>query len=268
MTKKEIRALIAIFRERDTFESKIWEKYKYAKAKLIKYGNDAVEELIAVLTSEENRIAHFAFEILIEIGDERALPHLQKMYPFYPDGVISGKMQAIRDSAAVSQVNLDVKKLIENLSYDDRVESIREKWFARIVLIRNGKNVIDTLLKDVTTKNQNLLLSLAEVLGEIGDSKAVPYLQSALNRKNNWGATIVVLAVALIKLNNKMGLEYMKRMITNTETFRDLRLSSAQALYNLGLKNVFRNDEIIDFTGESMTKGYPEKLKALVESLV
>src|SRR3989338_8792946 len=142
-----------------------------------------------------------------------------------------------------------------------------EHLWAKIVLIIKSKKSIDDLIEALNHEDQAVILEVAEILGCIGDKKAIPHLKHVLTRNDLWGATAINTAVALIRLGDSAGTDFLKQQIINPEIHRDTRINAARALIRLGFNKIFERNDCINFNGESMPGDWPKVLEKFVDRL-
>lgn len=163
-----------------------------------------------------------------------------------------------------------VKKYIEDLEKENRLD-IRtlDYFFAKWILRLKGKNkeTFSELLEALNHKDQVVVSHVIEILGKIGNKQAIPYLKEILKRKDLWGITACSLGVALIELGDRMGIDFLKEKITDSEEHRDIRLDAAKVLIRFKIKDIFGKNEKINFAGESMTPQWSKTLENLVNKL-
>ena len=98
------------------------------------------------------------------------------------------------------------------------------------------------------SKNQCLLQYIIEVSGEISDNQITPHLEKLLLRNDLWGVNIRNTCIALIKLGEANGLNFIKSVIQDRNKPYELRSKSAEMLYRIGLRDIYEIDEdIIDW---------------------
>ncbi len=134
-------------------------------------GEEAVDYVIAALKDENEHVRRIASELLvnIDIPISRILNLLKKAE------------KPIRK--AVAEI-LD-KKGWEPETIEDEIYYYiaKEEWEK---VLRFGKDAVDVLIKLLKDKNDFLRFNAAEMLGEIGDSRAIIYLKELLNDKNKF----------------------------------------------------------------------------------
>lgn len=169
-----------------------------------------------------------------------------------------------------------IKKYIENLARQPKNFGILEffflvlsHFFAKWILILKGKDEVtfDELLKALGHENQEIVAYVVDILGRIGNKKAIPFLKDLLKRDNLWGLVVCSAGGSLIRLGDGTGVDYLKELIANSKVHRHTRLDAANLLLRLKIKDVFEKDERIDFGGETMTPEWSEKLEKLVNKL-
>jgi len=136
---------------------------------------------------------------------------------------------------------------IENLSKGGKFGvGLLDYFSAKLTLFIMGRSVFSELVNALNHENQYIIFQVVDMLGKIGDRRAIPYLKEMLKRTDLWGATTRSLGIALIRLGDKTGIDLLKNKITDPGIHRELRINSARALANLKIKNVFGKDEQVD----------------------
>jgi HEAT repeat protein len=79
------------------------------------------------------------------------------------------------------QERKDVSGLIRALSHQD----LTVQWKASEALVKLGPEHMETLIRALRTRNKDIRLGVLEVLGSIGDHRAVPSLLPILQEKSN-----------------------------------------------------------------------------------
>lgn len=159
-----------------------------------------------------------------------------------------------------------IKELISALDNLNSLNFIKIRLIKK-KLIAYGKKDIDIFLKNINSSNQKTLIISLQLLGEIGDAKAIPFIKEIMKEDDLWGETILNIGIALIKLEKNEGISFLKNKVVDINAHRDLRINSAKTLLRLNIKGVFTSDEIVDVTGESMTEEWSKKLLKLIDCL-
>jgi len=144
--------------------------------------------------------------------------------------------------------------------------------FVKWLLVQKGKKkeTFCQLLNALNHNDKVIVLHIADILGKIRNKQAVFYLKEIVKREQGEkfpGTVQLAAAVALIRLGDNIGLDFLKKKIINPKVYRELRIKAAEALISLRLKNVFAKDEKIEFGGESMTPEWSKTLEVLVNRL-
>ena len=161
-----------------------------------------------------------------------------------------------------------IKTYIENLSKGGEFGiGLLDYFFAKLVLVIKGRYAFKELIDGLSHENQYIVYQVVDALGKIKNKQAIPYLKEMLKKSDLWGVTACSLGVALIRLGDREGVDFLKEKITNPSVHRDTRIGAAKALIRLKIKNVFRKDEKIDFGGGTMTDEWSKVLQGLVEKL-
>ena len=140
-------------------------------------------------------------------------------------------------------------------------------WMIKNKLKKSVNKNFDEILQLVEDSSQETMMFIVEILGEIGNKKAIPVIKKCINKQDLWGRTILNIGIALIKLNDDEGAKYLKEKIRDIKSHRDLRINSAKALIKFRQKGIFGREEHIDVTGESMTDIWSINLSKLIDCL-
>ncbi|MFA5271180.1 MAG: HEAT repeat domain-containing protein [Candidatus Omnitrophota bacterium] len=163
-----------------------------------------------------------------------------------------------------------VKKYIEDLEKENRlnIETLGY-FFAKWILLTKGKDkeTFTELLEGLKHEDQIVVSHVADILGKIGNARAIPYLKEICKRKDLWGVTACSLGVALVRLGDRAGIDFLMEKITSPEEHRDVRMDAAKALIRLKIRDVFEKDGKVNFDGKTMTPEWSKKLESLVSKL-
>jgi len=127
---------------------------------------DEVTIYIEQLSSDDFATKRLAIEVLGEMGDNRALPHLLEIF--------SDEEWQIRNTAVDAIIKIDKEKAIEPLIslLRDKNASVRNSAISALQLV--GEKAVNALKDDVR-------IFTANTLGFIGATSAVPFLLKCLN---------------------------------------------------------------------------------------
>jgi len=163
---------------------------------------------------------------------------------------------------------IEIKKLIEILGNHGGMEYHPFRHLiAKVRLTKKDEIIFRELLAALESENQEIIMDVSEIIGNIGDIRAIPRLKKILEREDLWGATSRSIAVALIKLGDETGIKFLKNKIIDTNAHRDLRIRGARALLKLKVKNLFEEDELVDTSGETMSSMSSIVLEKLIKKL-
>lgn len=140
-------------------------------------------------------------------------------------------------------------------------------WFVKIKFKKKIQNTLEEVLPLLEQSDQDTMMFLIELFGEIGNKKVLPYIKKCIAHQDLWGRTMLNIGVALIKLEDGEGVSYLKEKIKDINTHRDLRIDSAKTLIHFRKKGVFGHNEHVNVSGKTMTKIWSNKLSKLIDCL-
>ncbi|MFP4457973.1 MAG: HEAT repeat domain-containing protein [Candidatus Zixiibacteriota bacterium] len=140
---------------------------------LIMIGDDAVEPLLAKLSSGNPKHAVLAAKILGEIGDDRALLSLMM--------ASRGQSPALRAKACYALGEIREKEALDNLllALDDSVASVRRSAAIAAGKIGDSK-ALDKLIEKLYDNDYSVRYSASYAIISIGDTNIVPELEKRL----------------------------------------------------------------------------------------
>jgi hypothetical protein len=159
-----------------------------------------------------------------------------------------------------------INTYIKNLSKSNEFGvGLLDYFFAKWILTVKREESFNELLKALNYENQYIVFQVVDILGKTGNKQTIPYLKEMLKRTDLWGATMCSLGVALVRLGDKEGIEFLKKKIIDPKVHRDLRIDAARALIRLRVKGLFKEDEKIN--SENMSDEWKIFFNKLVEKL-
>jgi HEAT repeat protein len=154
---------------------------------------------------KQKDIREHVIDALGELGDSRAVEALlpYRTNPCLMESVI-GAMVNIGDAKAAAA-------LAEMLKSKD--EDLRDKAVEALADLKD-KRAVGPLLHKMSDQRISFRLGFAKSLGKIGDSKAIPALLEMFERESDsqfspYNCERVVVAVALARMGNKVGWNYL-----------------------------------------------------------
>ncbi|MBO8183283.1 MAG: HEAT repeat domain-containing protein [Archaeoglobus sp.] len=135
-------------------------------------GECAMNFLITALNDRNEHVRRAAIEELVKLG-KKPIPELLNL--------LKRGNQQIRKAAAVvlDRIGWEPEDLEEEIYY----HIAKEEWE---VILRFGRKALNILTNFLKEKSDGLRLKVAEILGEIGEAEAIPYLKKLLNDQNKF----------------------------------------------------------------------------------
>ena len=146
-----------------------------AKA-LIRIGKGAVDALVVTLESHDWELRRQAAEVLGAIGDRRAAKSLVTALRDSDIGVRWHAIEALEKIGAGA-----VEPLVSVLGVSDN----GVRWWAAAALEKVGRSAVEPLIRILGDSSWELRQQATEVLGAIGDRRAVKPLITALGDRNS-----------------------------------------------------------------------------------
>lgn len=150
-----------------------------AREAIIRIGEGAIEPLVGGLKDHDENRRRNAIRVLDMMGD------IAELQPFLCRVLISDlkdgdKWARIRTASALGDIRKEwaVKPLIEALYY----YGVRDA--ARSALVKIGETGMDSLVAALRHRHISVRKAVAEILGEIGDSRSIKPLEAALKDKD------------------------------------------------------------------------------------
>lgn len=178
-------------------QSKDAKSRKQAAERLGHYKNrQAVESLVVVLTGQERdcEVLHAVVESLTKIGDLQAVPALVKILQYHPN-------EFVRADAAQALWTLEGGRAREVL--------------ARALLEDRGMGVVR--------------VRVAQILGEIGDARAMEALSAAMARQDKFEVLCTV-AEVLGKIGGPQAIEALVRVTNDNQVEAVVQQAATRAL--------------------------------------
>lgn len=160
----------------DQLKSNDWQVREEAVKSLIKLGKPAVDPLITALKDDDGDIRCAAAFSLGYIGDRRAIKPLVNALKDEDSRV---KHRAIEALGRIADMHC-VEPLIGTLNDED----IYVQNAVVNALVKIGKPAVGPLITALKDEDSRARYKAIEILGEIGDSRAVEPLITALENKN------------------------------------------------------------------------------------
>jgi HEAT repeat protein len=225
----------------------------------------ALAQLLEKLQDESHWVRSAACEALGKIGDKQAAEDLAYLSLYDESEIV--REAAIKALTAIGDVV--ISPYLNALLSDD----LNKKFKAMDILVKEGKIVLYSLLSLLESPSATLKASVCEILGRIGDERAIEGLAKLFNDKDLNVRIAAINAVANIK-SEKAG-NYLLNLLSSPDPkLADL---AKEALIKLGEKSVgiliseftkIKNEEIkrkvIEIFGEIKNK---ETIGVLLECL-
>ena len=202
-----------------------------ASKALAKIGKGAVNALLVTLENHDWELRRRAAEVLGIIGDPRAV---QPLVAALGDQDIGVRWQAIRALGRIGAAA--VEPLVSVLG--TTTNGVR--WWAAAAVEKLGASAVQALIRALSDKNWELRQQAVEVLGALGDKRAVEPLVAMLKDSN--GGVVTRAAVALEKLgwvapDNQQRVLYTKALAAWNEVNSLGRLTAEPLLSDAGEDN-------------------------------
>ena len=120
----------------------------------------------------------------------------------------------------------DVSGLIRVLSHRD----LTTQWKASAALVELGPEHLDILIRSLKTRNKDIRLGVLEVLGSIGDHRAVPSILPILQEKSN--EVRLQAALALGEIGDPQAIQPLILLLKDTDKY--VRYGASLALRRMG----------------------------------
>ena len=212
-------------------------------------GDDAaVEPLVASLGDEDSRVRKDAADALGEMGQAAVQPLVHTLNTASEQKVRWHALEALRNISVVGVIDVLIQALRdENLIARERAaealerlgwEPIEQADKAPFLIVRGqweelakmGEEALDPTIQSLADNDPSIRWGAVWVLGEIGDSRAIPFLMAALDNKDPYVRRHVIEALGRIG-----GAEAAPRLINALED-EDIwvRRDAVDALANVG----------------------------------
>ena len=204
--------------------SEIEVAYWIAKGELdkcVEIGTPAVEPLIAALKHEEWWRRRYVAKALGEIGDPRAVKPLIALLDYSYD------REGVHEAAAQALINIGA------LAVEPLVATLKNKSSLVVVEVLGkigDSRAVEPLISILKDENSDVRKTAAEAFGEIGDPQAVEPLIDALEDKD-WGVRLAAVR-ALGKIGDRRAMESLLLALKEEEEL--VRKAAAEALRQLG----------------------------------
>ncbi|MDY6836292.1 MAG: HEAT repeat domain-containing protein [Chloroflexota bacterium] len=168
-------------------------------------GDDAaVEPLVKSLGDEDSRVRKDAADALGEIGQSAVQPLVHTLNTASDQKVRWHALEALRNISDVGVIDVLIQALRdENLVARERAaealerlgwEPIEQADKAPFLIVRGqwedlanmGEEALDPTIQSLADRDPSIRWGAAWTLGEIGDSRAIPFLIAALDNKDNY----------------------------------------------------------------------------------
>ncbi|MBZ2164676.1 HEAT repeat domain-containing protein [Methanobacterium spitsbergense] len=239
--KRAIEPLIKALFE-DTDEEVRWK----AAAALGKIGDPlAVEPLIHALNDKSWTVRRNVTISLGDLGDERAFDFILKS--------MNDKDWHVRKYAAVALGKIGDERAIDPLMKALNDEDGDVRWKSIIALGNIGTSAVEPLLKAFETDNWQTKSRVAEVLGKIGDKRAVSPLIQTLNNKNQNKYVRGRIIEALGKIGDERAVEPLIKALDDKYIY--VRLKAENALDTIKTKGT--GSWIVHYENGEISFDYP-----------
>ncbi len=187
-------------------------------------GSFAIEPLIAALEDSNDYIRAGAAESLGKIGDPKAVDPLIKL--------LQDEIRFVRNYAA---------EALDKLNWEPQTDYQKSIYFIATERWTDCKNIgigsVETLIKTLNNNNSYIRERVAEILGEIGDLRAVEPLIIAMEKMDYLYNTSPEYAEALGKIGDPKATEPLIKVLKENDTSLnniDIKVAAAIALGNIG----------------------------------
>ncbi len=186
----------------------------------------ALSQLLEKLQDESHWVRSAACEALGKIGDKQAAEDLAYLSLYDESEIV--REAAIKALTMIGDVV--ISPYLNALMSDD----LNKKFKAMEVLVKEGKVVLYSLLSLLESPSATLKACVCEILGKIGDERAIEGLAKLFNDKDLNVRTAAVNALANIK--SEKTCSYLLNLLSSPDQkFADL---AKEALIKLGEKSI------------------------------
>jgi len=199
-----------------------WTVRKNASKVLVRLGDDALAEIVNAMYSDDEDVQFWAGEVLTEFG-EKAIDHFLELLE---KGSQSSKICAIKALGKTGS-NRAVSPLMDQLAADSW--SVRKS--AAEALWEVGEPAVEILVESLRSSNPDVQYWAIQVLGEIGDTRAVHPLIDKLDGEGQEEKRISCIK-ALGEIEDPAAINALINQLGHNSWF--VRRAAGEALWQIG----------------------------------
>jgi HEAT repeat protein len=220
LTEAEDRAIPALIA---ALKNPSWTIRKNSSKVLVRLGDRSLREIVAAMRSDDEDVQFWAGEVLSEFGEKA----LDSFLDLLKRGSQSNKICAINALGKTGSPKA-VMPMIDQLGADSW--SVRKA--AAEALWEIGEPAVDPLVKCLASENPDVQYWAIQVLGEIGDTRAVAPIIKKLKDENQPEEKRISCIKALGEIEDPAAIQALIEQLGNNSWF--VRRAAGEALWQIG----------------------------------